>query len=207
MLLADDHTMICDALSRLLQPEYEVKSVGDGHALLKAAAEFQPDLVILDIGMPVLNGLDAGRELKKLLPGVKLIFLTMNTDPYIAKEALNIGASGYLLKNSPYAELLEAIHGVVRGKSFVTPQVSQALEKIFIRDPRPLAHPKNLTDRDKEILQLFAEGKTAKEVADILGIAIRTVWYHKYRVMEELGCKSSAELVQYAIKHAMITPP
>jgi len=144
--------MFCDMLSKSLLPDYEVVCVGDGRALLRIAAEFQPDVVILDIGMPVLNGLDAARELRNRLPGVKLIFLTMNTDPYIAK-------------------------------------------------------PKDLTDREKQILQLFAEGKSAKEVANTLGIAIRTVWYHKYRIMEALGCKSTAELVLYAVKHAMISPP
>jgi DNA-binding NarL/FixJ family response regulator len=207
ILLADDHTMFCDTLSKSLLPDYEVVSVGDGRALLRIAADFQPDVVIVDIGMPVLNGLDAGRELRKMLPRAKLVFLTMNTDPYIAREALNIGASGYLLKSSPYTELLEAVHGVVRGESYLTPQISEGLQKIFIRDPRPLDHPKDLTDREKEILQLFAEGKSAKEVANILGIAIRTVWYHKYRIMEELGCKNNAELVLYAVKHAMISPP
>jgi len=102
---------------------------------------------------------------------------------------------------------LEAIHDIVRGNSYVTPQISTALQAIFIRDPRPLSHPKSLTDREKAILQLFAEGKSAKEVANILGIAIRTVWYHKYRIMEELGCKNSAELVLYAVKHVMISTP
>ena len=206
ILLADDHTMVCDALGKALLSLYDVMSVGDGHTLLRVAAEFRPDLAILDIGMPVLNGLDAGRELRKMLPAVKIIFLTMNTDPYIAKEALGIGASGYLLKSSPFTELLEAIHDIVRGKSYVTPEISAGLQGIFIRGPRPLSHAKSLTDREKTILQLFAEGKSAKEVANILGIAIRTVWYHKYRIMEELGCKNSAELVLYAVKHAMISP-
>ena len=113
ILLADDHTMFCDTLSKSLLPDYEVVCVGDGRALLRIAAEFQPDVAILDIGMPVLNGLDAARELRNRLAGVKLIFLTMNTDPYIAKEALNIGASGYLLKSSPYNELLQAVHEVI----------------------------------------------------------------------------------------------
>ena len=207
MLLADDHTMFCDALGKALLSQYEVMSVGDGHTLLRVAAEFKPDLAILDIGMPVLNGLDAARELGKILPAVRIIFLTMNTDPYVAKEALGIGASGYLLKSSPFSELLEAIHDIVRGKSYVTPQIAAALQGIFIRDPRPLSHPKNLTDREKAILQLFAEGKSAKEVANVLGIAVRTVWYHKYRIMEELGCKNTAELVLYAVKHVMISPP
>lgn len=206
ILLADDHTMFCDALGKGLLSQYEVISVGDGHTLLKVAMHFQPDLAILDIAMPVLNGLDAGRELRKTLPAVKIIFLTMNTDPYIAKEALSIGASGYLLKSAPFAELLEAIHDIVHGKSYVTPQISTGLQGIFIRDPRTLNHPRNLTDRETTILQLFAEGKSAKEVANILGIAIRTVWYHKYRIMEELGCKNTAELVLYAVKHAMISP-
>ena len=206
ILLADDHTMFCDALGKALLSQYEVMSVGDGHTLLRVAAEFQPDLAILDIGMPVLNGLDAGRELRKMLPAVKIIFLTMNTDPYIAKEALGIGASGYLLKSSPFTELLEAIHDIVRGKSYITPQISTGLQGIFIRDPRPLSHAKSFTHGERAILQLFAEGKSAKEVANILGIAIRTVWYHKYRIMEELGCKNSAELVRYAVKHAMISP-
>ena len=207
ILLADDHTMFCDALGKALLSQYDVMSVGDGHTLLRVAAEFQPDLAILDIAMPVLNGLDAGRELRKMLPAVKIIFLTMNTDPYIAKEALGIGASGYLLKSSLFTELLEAIHDIIRGKSYITPRISTGLQGIFIRDPRPLSHAKSLTDREMAILQLFAEGKSAKEVADILGIAIRTVWYHKYRIMEELGCKNSAELVLYADKHAMISPP
>lgn len=207
ILLADDHAMFCDTLSKSLLPDYEVVSVGDGRALLRVAAQFQPDVAILDIGMPVLNGLDSARELRKAQPGIKLIFLTMNTDPYIAKEALDVGASGYLLKSSPYTELLKAIHGVVRGGSYVSLQVSQGLQNIFVRNLRPLNHPKVLTDREKEILQLFAEGKSAKEVANILGIAIRTVWYHKYRIMEELGCKNSTDLVLYAVKHAMVSPP
>lgn len=208
LLLADDHTMVCDAFRKLLEPEHEVISaVGDGDALLKAAGELKPDLVLLDIGMPLLNGLDAGRELRKMLPCVKIIFLTMNADPYVAREALRIGASGYLLKNSPSEELLQAIHSVVRGGSYVTPQVSQALEKLFIRDPRPMKHPRKLTVRETEILQLFAEGRSGKEIADILGVSNRTVWYHKYRIQEDLGCSSTAELVQYAIKHAMINPP
>jgi len=207
ILLADDHAMFCDTLSKSLLPDYEVVSVGDGRALLIVAAQFQPDVAIMDIGMPVLNGLDSARELRKAQPGIKLIFLTMNTDPYIAKEALDVGASGYLLKSSPYTELLKAIHEVVRGGSYVSLQVSQGLQNIFICNLRPLNHPKVLTDREKEILQLFAEGKSAKEVANILGIAIRTVWYHKYRIMEELGCKNSTDLVLYAVKHAMVSPP
>lgn len=206
ILLADDHTMICDGFRKLLEPEYEVvDSVRDGHALMKAAIELKPDIALIDVGMPLLNGLDAARELKKKAPGIKLVFLTMNTDPDVAAESLRIGASGYLLKNAPAAELLQAVHDVALGKSYVTPQINQALEKIFIRDPKALERPSRLTPRERQVLQLLAEGRSGKEIADILNLSIRTVFFHKYQVMQELGLKTTAELVQYAIKHGIIS--
>lgn len=206
ILLADDHTMICDGFRKLLEPEYEVvDSVRDGHALMKAAIELKPDIALIDVGMPLLNGLDAARELKKKAPGIKLVFLTMNTDPDVAAESLRIGASGYLLKNAPAAELLQAVHDVALGKSYVTPQINQALEKIFIRDPKALERPVRLTPRERQVLQLLAEGRSGKEIADILNLSIRTVWFHKYQVMQELGLKTTAELVQYAIKHGIVS--
>lgn len=208
LLLADDHTMICDGLRRMLEPEYEVIGcVGDGRALLKSALELKPDLVLLDIGMPLLNGLDAGRELKKLMPRVKLIFLTMNPDSDVAFEAIRIGASGYLLKNSPGDELIQAVHNAVRGTSFITPQISLSIEKNFIRDPRSLGRPKHLSDRQREVLQMLAEGRSMKEIAYVLEISHRTVRFHKYRIMEELGLTNNSELVQYAIKHSIIPAP
>ena len=208
ILLADDHPMICAGFKRLLEPEHEIVGiVGDGRALVKAAVKLNPDVVLVDVGMPMLNGLDAGRELKKVMPGVKLVFLTMNADADIASEAFRIGASGYVLKNSEGAELLRAVRDVVRGKSYVAPQISAAMEKSFIHDPRALDQPKHLTDREREVLQLLAEGRTIKDIADILQITVRTVRFHKYRIMEVLGISSTAELVQYAIKHAMITWP
>ena len=206
ILLADDHTMFCAALQKLLEPEYEVVGcVKDGRALKKAATDLNPDLVLLDVGMPLLNGLDAGRELKKLLPRAKLIFLTMNPDPQVASEALRIGASGYLLKDSEGEELLQAIHNVVRGTSYVTPQVKRAMEQSFIRDPRSLSRPKHLSDRQREVLQMLAEGRSMKEIAYILEISHRTVRFHKSRIMEELGITTNSELVQYAIKHSIIS--
>jgi DNA-binding NarL/FixJ family response regulator len=206
ILLADDHTMICDGFRKLLEPEYEVvDSVRDGHALMKAAIELKPDIALIDVWMPLLNGLDAARELKKKAPGIKLVFLTMNTDPDVAAESLRIGASGYLLKNAPAAELLQAVHDVALGKSYVTPQIDQALEKIVIRDPKALERPSRLTRRKRQVLQLLAEGRSGKEIADILNLSIRTVWFHKYQVMQELGLKTTAELVQYAIKHGIIS--
>jgi DNA-binding NarL/FixJ family response regulator len=198
--------MICTAFKKLLEPEYEVIGcVGDGRSLLKAAADLKPDLVLADVGMPLLNGLDAGRELKKLTPSVKLIFLTMNPDPDVANEAFRIGASGYVLKTSREDELLKAVHNAVRGTSYVTPQVAHAIEQKFIRDPKSLDRPKHLTDRQSETLQLLAEGRSLKEIASILHISVRTVRFHKYRIMEELGISNIAELVQYAIKHAVIS--
>jgi DNA-binding NarL/FixJ family response regulator len=208
ILLADDHTMICAGLKTMLEPEYEViGSVGDGRALVKTAVELKPDLVLVDVGMPLLNGLDAGRELKKLVPRVKLIFLTMNADAEVASEALRIGASGYLLKNSRSEELLQAVRDAVRGTSYVTPQVSYALEQSFIRDPASLSRARKLSDRQREVLQLLAEGRTMKEAAYILHISHRTVRFHKYRIMEELGLTNDSELVQYAIKHSIIPSP
>jgi DNA-binding NarL/FixJ family response regulator len=199
--------MMCAGLQKILEPEYEViASVGDGRSLVKTAMELKPDVVVADVLMPLLNGLDAGRELKKLMPHVKLIFLTMNPDPEIASEALRIGASGFLLKNSKSEELLRAIRGALRGTSYVTPQISQAMEEMFIRDPKSLNRPRHLSDRQREVLQMLAEGRSLEEVALALQITRRTVRFHKHQIMEELRIKTNSELVQYAIKHSMIVP-
>ena len=198
--------MICAGFQKLLEPEYDVVgSVGDGRTLLKAAAELKPDLVLVDVGMPLLNGLDAGRELKRLMPHIKLIFLTMNPDSDLATEALRMGASAYLLKNSQSSELLQAVREVIRGKSYVTPQIRDAMEEIFIRDPKAVNRSKDLTDRQREVLQMLAEGRSLKEIAAVLQIKYRTVRFHKSRIMEELGITTNSELVQYAIKHGMIS--
>jgi DNA-binding NarL/FixJ family response regulator len=206
ILLADDHTMISAGFQKLLEPHYEVVgSVADGFALLKAAAKLKPDVVLLDVGMPLLNGLDAARELKKVMPGVKLIFLTMNPDSDIASEAFRIGASAYLLKTSQPSELLQAVHDVVRGITYVTPQISRAMEENFIRDPNALNRRKELTDRQREVLQMLAEGRSLKEIAYVLKITHRTVRFHKARIMEELGITTNSELVKYAINHGVIS--
>jgi DNA-binding NarL/FixJ family response regulator len=205
ILLADDHTMICAGLAKLLEPYYDiVGSVEDGHALLKAANEFKPDVVLLDIGMPLLNGLDAARELRKRMPYIKLVFLTMESDSYIAAEAFRAGASAYLLKTSRPAELLQAVHDAVRGVTYVTPQIGRAMEDRLIRDPRALA-PRQLTGRQREVLQMLAEGRSMKEIAYVLEIAHRTVRFHKYQIMEELGVTTNSDLVKYALRHGMIS--
>ncbi len=206
ILLADDHMMIAAGLQKLLEPHYDVVgSVVDGRALLKAAAKLKPDVVLLDIAMPLLNGLDASRELKKTMPGIKLIFLTMNTDPDIASEAFRIGAAAYLLKTSQPSELLQAIHDVVRGTSYVTPQISRAIEETFLRDPKALNRPRELSDRQREVLQMLAEGRSLKEIAFVLQISHRTVRFHKARIMAELDITTNSELVKYAINHGVIS--
>lgn len=208
ILLADDHAMICAGFKKLLEPEYQVVgTVEDGRALLKAAQELKPDLVLLDVGMPLLNGLDAARQLKKQMPKIKLIFLTMNADSDVASEALRIGASGYLLKNSQGDELLKAVRDVVRGSTYVTYQIRQAMEERFMENPKAAARPKHLSPRHREILQMLAEGRSPKEIASILEISVRTVRFHKYEIMRELSIASNAELVQYAIKHSLIAAP
>ena len=205
IILADDHTLFVEALRKLAAPHVEVvATVGDGRALLETAQALKPDIVVIDVGMPLLNGLDAGRELKKRLPNVKLIFLTMNEDPDLAVEAMKSGASGYLLKTSAGSELFSAIREVIRGKSYLTPQIARGMQESFIRDPQGAKCQKLLTPRQREVLQLLAEGKPMKIVADILRIAPRTVAFHKYRVMQDLGLKSNAELIQFAIKNRII---
>jgi DNA-binding NarL/FixJ family response regulator len=206
ILLADDHTMVCAGLAKLLEPHYNVVgSVEDGLALLQAANELKPDVVVLDIGMPLLNGLDAARELRKKMPCVKLIFLTMESDSYIVAEAFRAGAVAYLLKTSRAAELLQAVHDAVRGISYVTPQIGRAMEERFIRDPGGMHRPTQLTCRQREVLQMLAEGRSMKEIAYVLEIAHRTVRFHKYRIMEELGITTNSDLVKYAMRHGMIS--
>jgi len=206
ILLADDHVMVCAGLAKLLEPHYDVVgSVEDGRALLKAANEFRPDVVVLDLGMPLLNGLDAARELKKRMPCIKVIFLTMESDPYIAAEAFRAGAAAYLLKTSQPAELLQAVHDAMRGSSYVTPEIGRAMEERFIRDPRVMCRPNQLTGRQREVLQMLAEGLSMKEIAYSLQIAHRTVRFHKYRIMEELGITTNTDLVRYAMRHGMIS--
>jgi len=156
--------------------------------------------------MPLMNGLEAGLRLKKLMPAVKLIFLTMNEDPDLAMEAMRCGASGYLLKSSAGSELTRAIQMSLKGKSYVTPQIASGMEKAFINNPRPKTGDKTLTPRQREVVQLLAEGKSMKEVASVLNVTPRTVAFHKYRVMEELNIKTTAELIHFALKSRILVP-
>jgi DNA-binding NarL/FixJ family response regulator len=206
VLLADDHEICCAGFKKLLEPMYDVLGcVNDGRTLLKVAMELKPDVVVVDIGMPLLNGLDAGRELKRRLPRTKLIFLTMNPDSELAAEALRAGASAYLLKTSHASELPKAIEVALKGISYVTPRVRKAMDEKYLRDPNAADRPHQLTDRQREVLQLLAEGRPMKEIADILNVRLRTVHFHKYRIMEDLGITTNAELVQYAMRRGMIS--
>jgi len=206
LLLADDHRLLREAFVKLLEPECDVLgAVTDGRALLEAAPRLRPDVVVLDIAMPLLNGLDAARQLKRLMPGVKVIFLTVSEDPELAAEAFRAGGSAFLLKNSAASELLQAIADVMQGRSYVTPLATRDMVDNLLHQPESGKGTRELSLRQREVLQLLAEGRTMKEIAAILKITPRTVAFHKYSMMEDLGIKSSAELVQFAIKKRIVS--
>jgi DNA-binding NarL/FixJ family response regulator len=202
-LLADDHRLLVEACGKLLESECDVVgTVCDGRAVLPIARDLRPDVIVLDIGMPLLNGLDAGRQLKRLLPDVKLIFMTMNEDPDLAREALGIGASGYLLKSAAASELPAAIHAAVQGKTFISAQAAHKLtESLIDGGKRPSAG--ELTSRQREVLQLLAEGLSMKEAADVLAVTPRTVAFHKYRIMQQYRIHTNAELIHFAIQQRL----
>src|SRR6267143_438183 len=202
ILIADDHSLVAELCKRLLETEFDViGTVSDGRALVRAASKLKPDVIVLDVAMPILNGLDAGQQVKEMMPGVKLVYLTMNTDVEVAAEAFRRGASGYLLKSCAAADIVLAVRDVLRGKSYMSRTMSKnAINCLRWRNKKLVNEDERLTQRQREVLQLLAEGKVMKEVSDILNMSKRTVAYHKYRMMEVLGAKSSAELVKYAIK-------
>lgn len=206
ILIADDHTLVAEACKKLLEPEYEVvATVNNGRSLVRAAAELKPHLIIVDVAMPLLNGLDAGQQVKEFLPSVKLVFLTMNHDTDLAAEAFRRGASAYLLKTCAASELTVAVREVLKGKSYLSPAIAKETVDFLLRQDKELIEEADrLTERQREVLQLLAEGKCMKEVAGVLNITTRTVAFHKYRIMEVLSAKSSAELIQYAIRNHLI---
>jgi DNA-binding NarL/FixJ family response regulator len=206
VLLADDHRLLREAFAQLLEPNCEVVgAVGDGRELLTAAKKLTPAVVVLDIAMPLLNGLDAARQLKRLMPAIKIIFLTVSEDPDLAAEAFRVGASGFLLKNSAATELFQAIQEVLQGRSYVTPLATQGLVGAFLDGPDPNKKSEALSPRQREVLQLLAEGHSMKEIGRILQITARTVAFHKYAMMDHLGITSSAELIQFAVKQHVVS--
>jgi DNA-binding NarL/FixJ family response regulator len=204
VLLADDHALLLDAFAKLLAEECEiVGKVHDGRAVVTAADQLHPDVIVMDISMPLLNGLEAARQLKLKARGSRIVFLTMNEDPDLAAAAFRSGASAYLLKRSAGSELLTAIREVMQGRSYVTSLITEGLVGALLQadEHGPAVE---LTPRQREVLQLLAEGKSMKEVASVLNLTPRTVAFHKYRMMEQLSVKSTAELIQYAVRHHIV---
>jgi DNA-binding NarL/FixJ family response regulator len=204
VLLADDHALLLGAFERLLSADFDVVGqVADGRAAVAAAERLKPDVVVMDMSMPLLNGLDAARQIKKLVPDSKVVFVTMNEDSDLAAEAFRSGASGYLLKRSAASELSTAIREVVQGRSYLTPLITDALIGTLLH-PEDQKPTRELTSRQREVLQLLVEGRSMKEVASILAVTPRPVAYHKYTMMAQLKVKTTAELVQYAIKQHIV---
>jgi DNA-binding NarL/FixJ family response regulator len=207
VLLADDHCLVVAAFKKLLEPEFEIVGIAsNGRELLKLAPELKPDVVVIDLSMPLLNGMDAGQQLKRTMPSIKLIVLTMSESSELAAHALRRWASGYLLKKSAGPELAMAIREVLKGEPYVTPKLAQQLAEEFVRDPRP-SRAKTLTPRQREVLQLVAEGRTIREVGAMLSITPRTAAFHKYRIMENFGLRTSADLVRFAINKKVLIEP
>jgi DNA-binding NarL/FixJ family response regulator len=205
ILLADDHALMLDGFSNLLTPKYDVVgTVEDGKALVEAAIRLNPDLIILDITMPILNGIDAAREIRKQLPQVKLLFVTMHTSPTYLQAALEAGANGYAVKSSGRSEILSAVEKVLGGSRYITPGVGgDGLERSG-NDPAQAAASLRLTARERQILQLTAEGKSRKEVAYALAISEKTVAFHKDNLKRKLGLRSTAQLTRYALDAGLI---
>lgn len=201
VVIADDHQMLSDAVQCLLEPEYEVVGIfSNGEALVRGVEALQPDLVLLDVSMPSMNGLIACGHLLKMLPKLKVIFLTMNQDRDTVGEAFRCGAAGYVLKTSAASELTKAIREVLRGRYFATPSLTEGMLGSFVQNFKKPVQQHDLTLRQKEVLQLLAEGNSMKQVAYKLDITPRTVAFHKYAMMDELGINSNAELISYYMK-------
>jgi len=206
ILIADDHNLVAELCKKLLESEFEVVgTVSNGRDLVRAASELRPDVIVVDVAMPVLNGLDAAVRVKEMLPTVRTIFLTMNNDPMVAAEALRRGASGYLLKTCAPAEMVTAVRTALRGQTYLSPTLSKDTVGFLRRQRERLEEEgERLTERQREVLQLLAEGRAMKEIGGILNMTTRTVAFHKYRIMEALDAKNNADLVKYAVRNHLI---
>jgi DNA-binding NarL/FixJ family response regulator len=203
--VVDDHTLLADALEFLLVPDCEVVGkFSDPRVFLAQAEQLKPDVAILDVSMPSLNGLDTARELRRIMPSVRIVMLTMNEDPDLAAEAFRIGVSGYLLKRSAGSELATAVREVMSHHSYVTPYLTQNLVGALIHNPQTRKRIHGLTSRQREVLQLLAEGRSMKEVAAVLEVSVRTVAFHKYKMMEHLHIHSTAALIQFAVREGVV---
>ena len=205
ILIAEDHQLVAEALKQILESEFEVIGiVNDGRTLVKLASQLRPDLVIADISMPLLNGLEAGEQIRQLSPATKLVFVTMNLSPEIAADAFRRGASGYVVKQSTSQDLVIAVRRVLRNESYLSPLITRETVEYLLRGGSTAAMNRQLTTRQAEVLQLLAEGKPMKEVAYILNIKQGTVAFHKYKIMAMLGVKSNAALIEYAIRNHVV---
>lgn len=204
ILIADDHALFTAALAKLLEPEFEVAGkVLDGRALLQQATTLRPDVILLDLSMPLMNGTEAGQRLHTILPQIKIIVVTASEDLARAVQALRTWASAFLLKKAAAEDLIEAIHQVLRGGKYITPEVRRRLQDAFTHGADPESE-KQLTPRQREVLQLLAEGHSLKETASILSVALGTVAFHKYKMMEDLGLKTNTDLLRLAIKERLV---
>jgi DNA-binding NarL/FixJ family response regulator len=200
--------MVIAGLSRLLEPEFElVGTAENGLVLLEKVAALSPDVIVVDISMPLLNGIEAVRQLKKAGSDARIIILTMHSDVSLATESIQAGAAGYLLKQSAAEELTTAIREVLKGRSYITPVIAREVLEALMKGGSSTDSPgTRLTARERQVLQLIAEGKSAKEIADILDVSTRTAEFHKYNLQDKLGLKTTAELTQYAIRHRIVAP-
>ncbi len=205
LLIADDHTILLEGLKALLAPEFEVvATAGDGRAVLEAAEKHRPDVILLDISMPGLNGIEAARRLKQSNPDAKLVILTMHGDLSFVSAAFEAGASGYVLKQSAATELVTALHDVDSGRRYISSAIQERLGTktlSLLRRSKKLSA--ELTSRQREVLQLVAEGRARKEIAQILGVSVKTVEFHKQKIAEKLGLHTDAGLTAYAIRHGI----
>lgn len=203
ILLADDHQIVIEGLKKLLEPEFEViEIVSDGKALIAKAWELSPDVIVMDIALTSVNGLEAGRRIRRELPGIKFIYLTMNQDRDVVSEAYRIGASAYLLKHCAYSDLRTAIRKSLVNTCYIAPSINTPPADEFQKPPK--GAPSHITPRQREVLRLLAEGRSMKEVAFALDVSTRTVAFHKYRMMEGLNLRTNAELIQFAVRRLIV---
>jgi DNA-binding NarL/FixJ family response regulator len=207
LLLADDHTMFLEAIQKVLEPEFDlVGQVADGRALLDAAVRLRPDVILMNLSMPLLNGIDVARELSRIIPHSRLVFLSMHADPTYVTEAFRAGASAYVLKRSASTELIQAVRTVLRDQYYVSPLLAKDFLDPLLQQPGQAPVPRSdLTVRQRKVLQLVAEGRSLKEIAAILNVSVKTVEFHKSRIMKQLGMHTTAELTKYAIAHGLIS--